>query len=69
MKPILQFLSEEEIQLIHQSALKILGEIGFRFPFDDALQKQEQKLSMAILPGSQEIWSTTLLKKSQSGKK
>lgn len=37
MKPILQFLSEEEIQLIHQSALKILGEIGFRFPFDDAL--------------------------------
>ncbi len=37
MKPIPQFLSEEEIGLIHHSAIKILKEIGFRFPFDHAL--------------------------------
>jgi len=37
MKPILQFLSEEEIGLIHHSAVKILKEIGFRFPSDHAL--------------------------------
>jgi len=38
MRPVLQVLSEREIELIHQSALKILSEIGFRFPFDDALE-------------------------------
>jgi len=38
MKPILQVLSEEEIRVIHQTALKILREIGFRFPFDEALK-------------------------------
>jgi len=38
MKPVLQVLSAAEIELIHQSALKILSEIGFRFPFDDALE-------------------------------
>lgn len=38
MKPVLQFLSEEEIQLIHQSALRILSEIGFRFPLNEALE-------------------------------
>jgi trimethylamine---corrinoid protein Co-methyltransferase len=38
MKPILEFLSEEEMHLIHESALKLLREMGFRFPFDDALK-------------------------------
>jgi len=38
MKPILQFLADDEIQLIHQSALKILREIGFRFPSSEALR-------------------------------
>lgn len=38
MKPVLQVLSQSEIELIHQSALRILSEIGFRFPFDDALE-------------------------------
>jgi glycine betaine---corrinoid protein Co-methyltransferase len=37
MKPILQFLSEQEIGLIHHSAIRILKEIGFRFPSDHAL--------------------------------
>jgi len=38
MKPVLQVLSQSEIELIHQSALRILSEIGFRFPFDEALE-------------------------------
>ncbi len=38
MKPLLQFLSEEEIQRIHRSALKILSDIGFRFPLEEALE-------------------------------
>ena len=38
MKPILQFLSNEEIQFIHQSALQILNKIGFRFPLEEALE-------------------------------
>jgi len=37
MKPILQFLSEEEIRLVHESAQTILSEIGFRFPLEEAL--------------------------------
>ncbi len=36
MKPILQVLSPAEIKVIHQSALKILNEIGFRFPLESA---------------------------------
>lgn len=31
MKPLLQYLSQEEVELVHESALKILSEIGFRF--------------------------------------
>jgi trimethylamine--corrinoid protein Co-methyltransferase len=38
MKPLLQVLSAAEIELIHRSALKILREIGFRFPVDDTLE-------------------------------
>ena len=38
MKPALQVLSQSEIERIHQSALKVLSEIGFRFPFNDALE-------------------------------
>ena len=37
MKPILKFLAEDEIQVLHQSALKILNEIGMRLPSDEAL--------------------------------
>lgn len=37
MKPILQFLSEEEIRLVHESSQTILSEMGFRFPLEEAL--------------------------------
>ena len=38
MKPVLQFLSNEEIQTIHRFALQILNEIGMRLPHDEALE-------------------------------
>ena len=37
MKPSIKFLEEEEIQILHQSALKILNDIGMRLPSDEAL--------------------------------
>ncbi|MGD8523028.1 MAG: trimethylamine methyltransferase family protein, partial [Desulfobacterales bacterium] len=37
MKPVLKFLAEDEIQVLHQSALKILNDIGMRLPSDEAL--------------------------------
>jgi trimethylamine--corrinoid protein Co-methyltransferase len=50
MKPALQFLSNEEIQIIHQSALQIhqsalqiLSSIGMRLPHDEALELMSQK--------------------------
>ena len=42
MKPILQFLSPEEIQIIHQSALKILSSIGMRLPHEEAIELMSQ---------------------------
>ena len=42
MKPILQFLSNEEIQTIHQSALQILSSIGMHLPHDEALELMSQ---------------------------
>lgn len=38
MKPLIQFLSEEEIGTIHQVALQILQEIGMRLPHPEALE-------------------------------
>jgi trimethylamine--corrinoid protein Co-methyltransferase len=38
MKPVLQFLSEEEVQIIHSAALQILSEIGMRLPHEAALE-------------------------------
>lgn len=37
MKPVIQFLSQEEIQQLHEHALRILRKIGMRFPHPDAL--------------------------------
>jgi trimethylamine--corrinoid protein Co-methyltransferase len=37
MKPMIRVLSDEEISRLHQSALKILSEIGMRFPHEKAL--------------------------------
>ena len=42
MKPVLQFLSNEEIQIIHQSALQILSSIGMRLPHPEALDLMRQ---------------------------
>jgi trimethylamine--corrinoid protein Co-methyltransferase len=42
MKPILQFLSDEEIQIIHQSALQIMSSIGMRLPHEEALELMSQ---------------------------
>jgi trimethylamine--corrinoid protein Co-methyltransferase len=38
MKPLIQFLSQEEIQHLHQIALQILEEIGMRLPHPEALE-------------------------------
>lgn len=36
MKPVLGFLSEDEIRMIHNSALEILSQVGMRFPSEEA---------------------------------
>lgn len=41
MRPILHYLSEEEIQSIHRTALKILSELGMRLPSPTALKLLE----------------------------
>mgnify|MGYP001813700188 FL=1 len=38
MKPIIKFLSDEEVKLLHNQSLKILKEIGMRLPHDEALE-------------------------------
>ena len=42
MQPILQFLSLEEIQKIHASALTLLAEVGMRLPDPEALDKLQE---------------------------
>ncbi len=42
MQPILHFLSTEEIEKIHESALAILSEIGMRLPAPEALEKLQE---------------------------
>jgi trimethylamine--corrinoid protein Co-methyltransferase len=42
MKPIIQFMSDGETKLIHQSALQILRSIGMRFPHEEALELLSQ---------------------------
>ena len=42
MKPVLQFLSNEEIQIIHRSSLQILSGIGMRLPHEEALDLMSQ---------------------------
>ena len=38
MKPLIQFLSGQEIKLLHEQSLRILKEIGMRLPHDEALE-------------------------------
>jgi len=42
MKPLLKFLSDEEIQLIHRTSLRILSDLGMRMPLEEALQLMNQ---------------------------
>ena len=42
MKPILQFLSDEEVKLLHDQALQILSSIGMHLPHDEALELMSQ---------------------------
>ncbi|MEN8243705.1 MAG: trimethylamine methyltransferase family protein [Thermodesulfobacteriota bacterium] len=42
MKPIIQFLSDKEVKLLHDQSLKILKEIGMRLPHDEALELVSQ---------------------------
>ena len=38
MKPALRYLSDRDIQIIHETSLKILSEIGMKFPAKEALE-------------------------------
>lgn len=42
MKPLLQFLSQEEIERVHGAALHILGELGVRLPSQEALARMKE---------------------------
>ena len=42
MKPLIQFLSEQEVELLHGQSLRILQEIGMRLPHEEALELMSQ---------------------------
>jgi trimethylamine--corrinoid protein Co-methyltransferase len=42
MKPIIQFLSNEEVKILHDQSLQILKEIGMRLPHEEALELMSQ---------------------------
>jgi len=42
MKPLIQFLSEQEVELLHGQSLRILEEIGMRLPHEEALELMSQ---------------------------
>ncbi len=42
MKPVIQFLSDEEVKLLHDQSLLILKEIGMRLPHAEALELMSQ---------------------------
>ncbi|MGD2185238.1 MAG: trimethylamine methyltransferase family protein [Desulfobacterales bacterium] len=42
MKPIIQFLSDDEIKLLHNQSFQILNEIGMRLPHKEALELMSQ---------------------------
>ena len=42
MKPIIQFLSDEEIKRLHDQSLQILNKIGMRMPHETALELMSQ---------------------------
>jgi trimethylamine--corrinoid protein Co-methyltransferase len=42
MKPLIQFLSDQEVKILHQQGLQILEEIGMRLPHEAALELMSQ---------------------------
>jgi len=42
MKPLIQFLSDQELEVVHDQALRILTEIGMRLPHAQALELMSQ---------------------------
>jgi trimethylamine--corrinoid protein Co-methyltransferase len=42
MKPLIQFLSDQEVKILHQQGLQILEEIGMRLPHEAALELVSQ---------------------------
>lgn len=42
MKPLIQFLSEQEVKILHDQSLQILKEIGMRLPHEEALGLMSQ---------------------------
>jgi trimethylamine--corrinoid protein Co-methyltransferase len=51
MKPLIQFLSDQEVALLHRQALLILKEIGMRLPHEEALELMRQN-GAEILAGN-----------------
>jgi len=51
MKPLIQFLSEQEVELLHGQSLRILQEIGMRLPHEEALELMSQN-GAEILDGN-----------------
>ncbi len=51
MKPLIQFLSDPEVELLHNQALRILKEIGMRLPHEEALELMSQN-GAEILDGN-----------------
>jgi trimethylamine:corrinoid methyltransferase-like protein len=42
MKPLIQFLSDQEVRLLHEQSLLVLKEIGMRLPHEEALELMSQ---------------------------
>ncbi len=42
MKPVIQFLSDQEVKLLHEQSLQVLEEIGMRLPHEEALDLMSQ---------------------------
>jgi len=42
MKPLIQFLSDQEVKLLHAQSLQILKQIGMRLPHEEALELMSQ---------------------------
>lgn len=42
MKPVIQFLSDQEVKVVHEQSLRVLEEIGMRLPLQEALDLMSQ---------------------------